>query len=59
MTIGVRCGWTADHSKKLHHHTTEMEQMMAHLLAEMKTIKPKMDANLKKMRGEREPAKNT
>jgi hypothetical protein len=37
MTTGVRSGWIGDRSKKLYRHTVEMEQMMACLLAEIKT----------------------
>jgi hypothetical protein len=37
VTSGVSSDWIGDSSKKLYCHTMEMEQMMACLLAEMKT----------------------
>jgi hypothetical protein len=52
VTIDVRSGWIGAHSKKLYHHTVEGEQMMARLLAEMKTIQAKTDASLNEMKQE-------
>jgi hypothetical protein len=37
MTAGVKCNWIEDYNKKLYRCTMELEQMMAHLLAEMET----------------------
>jgi hypothetical protein len=37
VTTGVGSGWTVDRSKKIYHHTMEIEQMLARLLAERKT----------------------
>jgi hypothetical protein len=53
MITGVRSGWIGDHSKKLlYRHTVEMEQMMACLLAEMKTNQARTAASLKEMKEE-------
>jgi hypothetical protein len=49
MTIGIST-WIGDRSKKLYHHTMEMEQMMARLLAEMKSNQAKMVTSLKEIR---------
>jgi hypothetical protein len=38
--------------KKLYHHTMEMKQMMAHLLAKIKVNRAKKDATIKEMREE-------
>jgi hypothetical protein len=46
VTTGVRSGWIGDHSKTLHRHTIEMEQIMTRLLAEIRTNQEKSDANL-------------
>jgi hypothetical protein len=37
VTTGVRSGWIGDGSKKLYRHTVEMEQMMTHLWAKIRT----------------------
>jgi hypothetical protein len=34
-----------------YHHTVEVEQIMAHLVAEMRTSQPMMDANIMEMKG--------
>jgi hypothetical protein len=51
VTAGVRSGWTGHciGSLSLNHHTMEVEQMMAHLLAEIRTSRVKMDANQAKV----------
>jgi transcription termination factor NusB len=49
MPTGVRSGWIGDLSKKLYCHIMEMEQMMACLLAEIRTNQEKTDANEAKM----------
>jgi hypothetical protein len=41
----VRRGWIGDHSKTLHRHAVEVEQMIACLLAEIRTIQERRDAN--------------
>jgi hypothetical protein len=38
VTAGVRSGRIRDRSKKLYRHTAKVEQIMAHLLAEIRTI---------------------
>jgi hypothetical protein len=57
MTSGVRSGWIGDYREKLYSHTMEMEQMMTHQLAEIRTnqaetdaSQAKLDANIKEMR---------
>jgi hypothetical protein len=53
MTTGVRSGWIANYIGLSCRHIMEMEEMMAHLLAEMKaeirTNQAKADTSLKEM----------
>jgi hypothetical protein len=61
---GVKSGWIGDRSKKLYRHTMEMKQIMARLLAEIRTNheemrinQENMDANLKEMKASQEHLK--
>jgi hypothetical protein len=47
MTTGVRSGWMGDRSKKLYCHTTKIEQMIACLLAEIRTIQEHLEEEMR------------
>jgi hypothetical protein len=48
----------AENKESLHHHTMEMEQMIAHLLAEMKAkVKANHEVMLSKMKNNQEETK--
>jgi hypothetical protein len=52
MTAIVRCDWIGVCSKKLYYHTIEMEQMMAHLLSEIRTTQVVMIAGQEDLKDE-------
>jgi hypothetical protein len=55
VVSGVRNGWIGDRSKKLYHHTMEMEQMKA----EIRTNQAKADTSLNGYDGRNESQSRT